>query len=145
MINNILVICLGNICRSPMAEGILKSQLPGKTIQSAGISALVGHPADPNSVQVMQEQGIDISAHGAQSLVERMVSAADLILTMDLDQKRFVEKTYFTSKGKVMRLGEFGKFDIGDPYKQNIEAFRLSYRLITQGVNDWSGRILQIN
>ena len=109
MINNILVICIGNICRSPMAEGLLQRAFPGRTVHSAGIGAMIGHPADPFSLQIMQELGIDISAHRARSLNTAMVSAADIILTMDLEQKRFIEQRYASARGKVFRLGEHAK------------------------------------
>ncbi|MFC5474699.1 low molecular weight protein-tyrosine-phosphatase [Paraherbaspirillum soli] len=135
MINKILVVCLGNICRSPMAEGLLKRALPGKTVYSAGIAAMIGFPADPLAVQLMREQGIDISAHRAQSLLPWMVSEADLVVTMDLDQKRFIEQKYATSKGKVFRLGEFGGYDIPDPYQRDLAVFRQTYSLIAEGVD----------
>jgi protein-tyrosine phosphatase len=141
MMQNILVICIGNICRSPMAEGMLKQALPGKTIRSAGLGALVGSPADPHSVQIMAEQGIDISAHRAQSISTRLVQEADLILTMDLEQKQAVENGFIGSKGKVFRLGEFAKLDIADPYRQGIDRFRKAHSLIQQGVQVFAKRI----
>ena len=61
--NNILFICIGNICRSPIAEGLFKHAMPKKAVCSAGIGALVGEPADPLSIQLMWEHGIDIGAH----------------------------------------------------------------------------------
>ena len=145
MIDNILVICIGNICRSTIAEGLLKSALPEKKVYSAGIGALIGYPADPFSIQLMQEQGIDISAHRAQSLATWMVSEADIILVMDQEQKRFIEQKYTTSKGKVFRLGEFGKYDIPDPYRQDLAVFRQTYSLIVQGVDALIERIVHIN
>ena len=145
MIRNILVICIGNICRSPIAEGLLRRALPEKTVRSAGIGAMIGYPAEPFSIQLMQEQGIDINAHRAQSLTSRMVSEADIILVMDQEQKRYIEQKYATSKGKVFRLGEFGKYDIPDPYRQDLAVFRQTYSLITQGVDALIERIVHVN
>ncbi|AMP06368.1 low molecular weight phosphotyrosine protein phosphatase [Collimonas pratensis] len=144
MMNNLLVICIGNICRSPMAQGLLHKAFPDKTIRSAGIDALVGYPADPHSIQIMQEQGIDISGHRAQRLTDRMVREADLILTMDTEQKRYIEKNYPAAKGKVLRSGEFGDFDIPDPYQQDMSSFRQTYRLISQGMAELARKIVQI-
>src|SRR5690606_19571912 len=106
MIQSILVVCIGNICRSPMAEGLLKQRLPEKHIYSAGLGALVGHPADPLAIELMQQQGVDISDHRAQQINAQLVNQADLVLVMDLEQKRHVEKHYPASRGKVFRLGE---------------------------------------
>ncbi len=142
MIERVLVICIGNICRSPIAEGLLARAWPDKTIVSAGVGALVGHPAAPISVQLMFEQGIDISAHRAQSVTSVLVRAADLILTMDLAQKRHIEQTYPTARGKVFRLCEF---DIPDPYHQDIAVFRQTYNLLSQGVDALTARVAHID
>jgi protein-tyrosine phosphatase len=142
---NILVLCIGNICRSPMAEGLLKHALPGKSICSAGLSALIGKPADPFSVQIMAEQGIDISAHRAQNISARLVSEADLILVMDLDQKNHVETQYVGSRGKVFRIGESAKLDIDDPYREGIESFRAAFKRIDDGVQAFASKIMQMS
>ncbi len=138
---NILVLCIGNICRSPMAEGLFKSALPGKTIRSAGIGALIGKPADPSALQLMTEQDIDISAHRAQQISTSLVTQSELILVMDLEQKRYVEAQYVGARGKVFRLGEGQQMDIPDPYREGMESFRLAYRLIDDGVKFWVDRI----
>ncbi|KAF3996064.1 low molecular weight protein-tyrosine-phosphatase [Glaciimonas immobilis] len=145
MIGNILVLCVGNICRSPMAEGLLKRALPEQTVRSAGIGAMIGYPADPFAIQLMQGQDIDISAHRGQSLMSWMVSEADIILVMDLDQKRFIEQKHPTSKGKVFRLGEFDKYDIPDPYQRDLAVFRQTYSLISKGVDALTERLAYIN
>lgn len=67
-IKNILVVCIGNICRSPMAEYFLKQKYPQLNIESAGISGLVGHKADNKAQLCMQRLGIDMQPHVARSL-----------------------------------------------------------------------------
>lgn len=103
---------------------------------------MIGCPADPYAVSIMQEQGIDITGHRARQLTERMIGTAELILTMDAKQKHIIESNFSTARGKVRRLGEFGKFDIADPYRMGMESFRESYRLIEQGVNDLVARLV---
>lgn len=142
--HNILVLCIGNICRSPIAEGLLKAALPGKTIRSAGLGALVGKPADPFSVQLMTEHGFDISGHRAQSVSVRLVNEADLVLVMDMEQKKHVETHYAGSRGKVFRLAEHQKCDIADPYREGIESFRSAFTLINEGVQVFSRQIMQM-
>lgn len=144
MIKRILVLCIGNICRSPMAEAMLKQALPGHDISSAGLGALVGQPADAHALALMQQQGLDIGAHRARQLESWMLGAADLVLVMETEQKRHVEQQHPLCRGKVFRLGEAGKYDIADPYQQEWEAFRESAELIQQGVTAWAERILAI-
>lgn len=142
---NILVLCIGNICRSPMAEGMLRYALPDRHIYSAGLGALIGNPADPFSVQLMAEQGIDIREHRAQQISAALVAQAELVLVMDSEQKRYVESQYASSRGKVFRLGESGKFDIPDPYRGGIESFRIAYRMIDEGVKVWVEQISRMS
>lgn len=142
---NILVLCIGNICRSPMGEAMLRAALPGKTVRSAGLGALIGKPADPLSVQLMAEQGVDITAHRAQQISPAMVAQADLILVMDLEQKRHVETQYMGARGKVFRLGEAAKEDIPDPYREGIESFRIAHRMIEEGAEFWAAQILRMS
>jgi protein-tyrosine phosphatase len=137
----ILILCIGNICRSPMAEGMLKRALPGCAVRSAGLGALIGKPADPLAVQLMAEQGIDISEHRAQQVSASLVSQAELILVMDLEQKKYIETQYVGARGKVYRLAEAGKVDIPDPYREGIESFRVAHSLIEEGVQFWVAQI----
>jgi protein-tyrosine phosphatase len=142
---HILVLCIGNICRSPMGEAMLRAALPGKAVRSAGLGALIGKPADPLSVQLMAEQGIDITEHRARQISPAMVAQADLILVMDIEQKRHVETQYMGARGKVFRLGEAAKEDIPDPYREGIENFRIAHRMIEEGAEFWAAQILRMN
>ena len=138
---NILVLCIGNICRSPIAEALLRQQFPDKTISSAGLGALMGYPADPLSIEVSAEQGVDLSAHRARQLSSWMCQAADMILVMEQRHKVEVEQLHPLVRGKVFRLGELGKFDIEDPHRKPREAFDTAYAHIARGVADWVPRI----
>ena len=89
MFNKILVVCVGNICRSPSGERILHKKLPAKHIASAGIatqkSGLVGKGADAMACEVMEQYGIDLSDHKAQQLTPELCHVYDLILVMEKD------------------------------------------------------------
>ena len=100
-INNILVVCVGNICRSPMAEYLLKQQFPQLHIESAGISGLVGHNADEKAQLCMQRLGIDMQTHIAQKLDAEHIKRADLILVMSHNQQKHIEQTWPFAKGKL--------------------------------------------
>jgi protein-tyrosine phosphatase len=139
---NILVVCIGNICRSPMAEGLLKQALIAKNhgdchVSSAGLGALVNYPPDEKSCHLMQAKNIDISSHRARQLNKEMIRKADLILVMESSHKSSIEEMEPSAKGKVFRLGNWGDYEIPDPYRKNQAAFDQAFHLIEQGVNEW--------
>ncbi len=142
MFNNILVVCVGNICRSPIAEALLKQAFAEKNkshclIQSAGVGALVGQSPDPNACKLMLDRGIDISDYRACQINKDMIRQADLILVMESFQKVAVEKLEPCARGKVFRLGEWGEGEIPDPYQKNIAAFEKSLEMIESAVAKW--------
>jgi protein-tyrosine phosphatase len=144
MLDRVLVVCVGNICRSPMGEGLLRARLaarPGFTVSSAGVAALVGRPADPLAVALLAEQGIDISAHRARQLTPELVSACDLVLVMEKGHEQVVHRISPSARGKVHRIGRFGDFDVPDPYRQARPAFEQSLALLERGITEYLNAI----
>ena len=111
------------------------------TVESAGLGALVGHPADDFAVELMRERGVDIKSHRARQLHPDMVSTADLILVMESGHKKVIDELDQAARGKVHRLGGWRDMDIGDPYRQPREAFEEAMKDIEDGVADWVKRI----
>ena len=141
---NILTVCFGNICRSPVAEALLKDRLPGRKVWSAGLQAVVGHSAEVTAREVAKQHGFDLSAHRAQQIAGWMCTHADLVLVMEATHQQELENLYPTARGKIYRLGEFslqGPFDIADPYRQPRAAFEAAHAAITEGVDEWIRRI----
>ena len=151
----ILTLCVGNICRSPLAQALLARELqhpqhglPGAQVASAGLGALVGHPADPLALQVAQAHGLDVSGHRAQQISALLCQQHQLILVMEQAHKTALEQQFPQVRGKVFRLGHAsapsGGFDIADPYRQPLPAFEAAYAAIAQGVAHWVPRIRQL-
>jgi len=142
MFKSILIVCVGNICRSPMAEALLKTRAPaGVHIHSAGIGALVGKPADAHALRLMQEQGTDISAHRARQLTPAMAGTADLILVMEAGHQRSIYAISPASRGKVHMLGKWADMEVPDPYRKSPEYFAYTLGLIEQGVDQWAEKL----
>jgi protein-tyrosine phosphatase len=141
----ILVVCEGNICRSPMAQGLLQAALPQLRVESAGLGALVGHPADDQAQALMRERGIDISAHRARQITRQLCLESDVVLVMESDQRQRLVEMYPQASGRVFRIGEHAKRDVPDPYRQGPAAFRDSLAMIEEGAGHWLERIRQLN
>ncbi|WP_201582607.1 low molecular weight protein-tyrosine-phosphatase [Psychrobacter jeotgali] len=139
--DNILVVCVGNICRSPIAEALLSEQYPQKNIDSAGVSALVGHSADSKAIEAMKNDGIDISNHIAKQIDESLVVKSDLILTMSDHQTKWIESQWPHSRGKTFKIGHWIDKDIADPYKLDKQAFETAKQDIIDSLDQWTDKI----
>ena len=139
--DNILVVCVGNICRSPMAEALLKQRYPRKNIDSAGVGALVGHPADPAALEIMTAQQLDITKHIAKQLDENLAKKADIIFTMSDGQTKWIEERWPFCRGKTFKLGHWKNKDIADPYKHEMSAFKTAYQDIVDSLEQWVDKI----
>lgn len=141
MVHSILVVCVGNICRSPMAACLLGHVLPACEVASAGLAPPVGAPASPNAVRLLAREGFDISSHRARAVDDALVAAADLILVMDSEQRDEIERVYPHARGKTHRLCEFSRTDVPDPYGCSQNMFGIVLELIKQGIASWSARL----
>lgn len=128
-----------------MAEGLLAAALPHVTVGSAGLDALVGRPADPTACALMAERGVSIDAHRARQLNLDTCQRADLILVMDHEQRRTVEKRYPFASGRVFRLCEAGGHDVPDPYGAPRRLFEQAFSLIDSGARQWADRISRVS
>lgn len=100
MKTNVLMVCLGNICRSPLAEGILKSKVNSETVfvDSAGTAGYhIGSPPDPRSIEVAKDNGIDISKQVCRKFDRKDFDFFDVIYAMDEDNYNNIIKLSSTA------------------------------------------------
>ncbi len=142
MFNNVMMVCIGNICRSPIAEVYLKHLQPQLTVYSSGLGALVGKPADPKSVALMTAKNINLNQHCAQQINSILVSSSDLILTMEQKHVDAIQAKFPEARGKVHLIGKWDdNKEIPDPYKKNNAAFSSASALIESGIDAWQKKI----
>jgi len=117
----ILFLCTGNVCRSPMAEGLFRHAVKGRgefRVLSAGIGAVDGEPPTNHSVQAMKEIGLDISKQRSRALTAELVRSADLILGMTHSHTDTVALLYPKAAEKTFLLREFD--ETLEPYEKDI-------------------------
>ena len=139
MFNKILVVCVGNICRSPTAERLLKNYQPGLTVDSAGLGALVGKSADERATSVANGHNLSLDGHCARQVSGRMCREYDLILTMEKRHIHALCDIAPEMRGKVMLFGHWdNEREIPDPYRKSHEAFEAVYTLLDQSAQQWA-------
>src|ERR1039457_6812980 len=121
LMKTILFLCTGNVCRSPMAEGLFRHAVTGRgdfRVLSAGLGAMDGQPPTPHSVQAMREIGIEISHQRSHALTAEMVRTADYIFGMTHGHVDTVALLYPSAAEKTFLLREFD--DSLEPYEKDI-------------------------
>lgn len=141
MFKNILFVCVGNICRSPSAEVMLRKIVSGRDVKvsSAGLGALVGHGVDDMAQALLLEHGLDAAAHQARQINPTILSKSDLVLTMERKHLHRIAEIAPEASGKTFLLGKWQQErEIPDPYRQERPAFEHVYKLMAEGVRSWS-------
>ena len=128
----ILLVCTGNICRSPLAAALLQRALAergieGIDVSSAGTGAWDGAPVSEGAYLVGLERGLDLSAHRARLLTRELVEQADLVLTMARHHRARVDE--LGGEGRVFVLGEYAgregdEAEVSDPFGGDLEVYR---------------------
>lgn len=142
MFQNILVVCMGNICRSPTAERILQKKLPNHRISSAGINALAGKDADFQAIKTALKHGVIVAGHTARQLTPQMCDEADLILVMEPAHIDMVADIQPSARSKAILLAQWlPKKNIPDPFKQSSEMFEAVFLQIEQAADTWADKL----
>jgi len=141
-LKKVLVVCTGNTCRSPMAEGWLNAHLKDTawTAESAGVMAGPGGKASPEAIEAMRELQIDISAHRSRPVTQPMLEEAAVILTMTEGHWREIVRQYPEAEDKTFLVHSFGLEelrDVADPYGLSVEAYRHTRDELAQALGEF--------
>ena len=126
---NLMFVCTGNICRSPMAEGFARDFADRRgwrvQVQSGGVLGIIDKPADPMAIRVMDEIDIDITSHRSKAITQEMMHQATYVLVMELGHAVKLRERFPESQDKVLMLGNFGGLmEVDDP----IGGWRWKFR-----------------
>ena len=121
---NVLFVCTGNTCRSPMAEVIFKhltekNKLKNVFCSSAGVSARNGDEASINAIKVCKEWDLDLNSHRSKNIFDLPLSSFDLFVVMNYTHLEIL-KSLGISQDKIIVLGK----SIGDPFGENLDVYR---------------------
>lgn len=130
-VRSILVVCHGNICRSPYLEVVLRRSLPGANVISAGLVG-PGRPVPKNSLTLAAERGLDLSTFRSRPVSRVNAREMDLVIVMDRDQARYVANVIGVSAWRIIIAGDLdpeasATRAIDDPWQQSIDVFRESF------------------
>lgn len=127
----ILVVCTGNTCRSPMAEGFIRRFASQRKLAievgSAGVGAAGGEPAQPDAVMAARELGADIRNHKSRPATAALIEGADLVLAMTSKHVARIRELVPAAAGRTHRFTDYlamDSDDIVDPIGRGIEFYR---------------------
>jgi protein-tyrosine phosphatase len=142
MIGSILVLCVGNICRSPVGERLLQKHLPGVIVHSAGLMAVKGHAADETMQAVSEDHDLSLDGHIAKQYTSEMARSADIVLVMEQDHiEKVLERNMYLS-GKVFLFDKWtGAKGIADPYRRSREYHVTIYEILDRAAEAWAKRL----
>lgn len=142
MIGSVLVVCVGNICRSPMGERLLRAALPELTITSAGLAAVVGSAADATALEAASEIDLDLEGHVARQLTNEIGGSHDLILVMEPGHRAEISRRFAQLSGRTMLFDHWnGGRGIADPYRKPIEVHREARDRIVDSADSWTKKL----
>jgi protein-tyrosine-phosphatase len=145
------MICTANICRSPVAEGLLRDRLRQRglldwTVSSAGTWAQVERGASENSVVVMNERGLDINSHVSRMVKREHLCQADLVLCMESGHAEALRAEFYQYAPKIHLLTEMAgrHYSISDPYGQPLTAYRLMANEVEEIIDEGIDEIIRL-
>ena len=142
MINSVLIVCVGNICRSPVGERLLAKSCPSLRVESAGIAALEGHAADETMKTIAAENGLSLEGHIARQFTADIAKDFDLILALEKGHIRVISEKAPAASGKTMLLGQWlSPQEIADPYRRSTDFYNLVFDQVADASAAWAQKL----
>ena len=148
-VKSILVVCVGNICRSPVGEAILNKLLDSDNgeinVSSAGLGALVGHKIDSTMSSAAKHRDLNFDKHRAQQINKDIIDTSDLILVMEAGHRIAIMKKFPEASGRIMLFSKWvGGMDIKDPYRLERDYHLAICNEIFDAADAWSTKLKAI-
>lgn len=142
IVSRVLVVCVGNICRSPLGERLLARHVPGLQVTSAGIAAVVGAPVDATAATVAQQHGLSTEGHAARQFTPELGAAADLILAMEPGHRREIARLAPHLAGRTLLFDQWtGAAGIPDPYQRPQAVHEATFARLAAAAEAWAARL----
>jgi protein-tyrosine-phosphatase len=143
----IFFVCTGNVCRSPMAVGLLKAKMPKHLkskviIESTGTMGIENSPASAEAIEVMREKGIDITDHRSQGVNHDVIKDTDIIFALAQDHRYYLESSFPDVRDNIFLLKTFGRnpdkvtsYSVSDPIGGTLETYMQCRDTIEQEID----------